>query len=167
MATPLKQLIPNASAGAIQLMQDMMMWDPKKRPTASQCLKYPYFQVGQHIQRTRITRRQSNNLFESKDSTKFDFSKEAEPIKEHVREEPGAQKAHAQDPLQTETTGIGDKFTKRKQSLSKKLSADLGEFDFDDLDVSYSKARFPSLKKIVSILFRALFTFHNRNKLLA
>ncbi|XP_077665247.1 serine/threonine-protein kinase MAK isoform X3 [Eretmochelys imbricata] len=43
----LKTLIPNASSEAIQLMTDMLNWDPKKRPTASQALKYPYFQVGQ------------------------------------------------------------------------------------------------------------------------
>ncbi|NXL86400.1 MAK kinase, partial [Alectura lathami] len=43
----LKTLIPNASHEAIQLMSDMLNWNPKKRPTASQALKYPYFQVGQ------------------------------------------------------------------------------------------------------------------------
>ncbi|NXS98544.1 ICK kinase, partial [Jacana jacana] len=44
----LKTLIPNASSEAVQLMRDMLQWDPKKRPTASQALRYPYFQVG-HI----------------------------------------------------------------------------------------------------------------------
>ncbi|NP_001139274.1 serine/threonine-protein kinase MAK isoform 3 [Mus musculus] len=43
----LKTLIPNASSEAIQLMTEMLNWDPKKRPTASQALKHPYFQVGQ------------------------------------------------------------------------------------------------------------------------
>lgn len=47
--TNLKQLIPNASPEAVQLMRDLMMWDPKKRPTAAQALKYPYFQVGQNL----------------------------------------------------------------------------------------------------------------------
>ncbi|XP_078011449.1 serine/threonine-protein kinase ICK isoform X2 [Phascolarctos cinereus] len=42
----LKTLIPNASSEAIQLMRDLLQWDPKKRPTASQALRYPYFQVG-------------------------------------------------------------------------------------------------------------------------
>ncbi|XP_028618934.1 serine/threonine-protein kinase MAK [Grammomys surdaster] len=32
----LKTLIPNASSEAIQLMTEMLNWDPKKRPTASQ-----------------------------------------------------------------------------------------------------------------------------------
>ncbi|KAM9839250.1 serine/threonine-protein kinase MAK [Aulostomus maculatus] len=45
--THLKTLIPNASNEAINLMKDLLQWDPKKRPTAVQALRYPYFQVGQ------------------------------------------------------------------------------------------------------------------------
>jgi len=43
--TPLSSIIPNASAEAITLMQDLMLFDPNKRPTASQSLQYPFFQV--------------------------------------------------------------------------------------------------------------------------
>lgn len=32
----LRTLIPNASAEGIHLMWDLLQWDPKKRPTASQ-----------------------------------------------------------------------------------------------------------------------------------
>ncbi|XP_032999037.1 serine/threonine-protein kinase ICK isoform X1 [Lacerta agilis] len=49
----LKTLIPNASSESIQLMRDMLQWDPKKRPTASQALRYPYFQVGQLLGTSR------------------------------------------------------------------------------------------------------------------
>lgn len=35
-ATSLKTLIPNASPEAIQLIKDMLHWNPKKRPTAAQ-----------------------------------------------------------------------------------------------------------------------------------
>ncbi|XP_058878672.1 serine/threonine-protein kinase MAK-like isoform X6 [Acipenser ruthenus] len=45
--THLSTLIPNASNEAIALMRDMLQWDPKKRPTTTQALRYPYFQVGQ------------------------------------------------------------------------------------------------------------------------
>ncbi|CAI9580332.1 unnamed protein product [Staurois parvus] len=45
----LKTLIPNASEEALTLMRDMLQWDPKKRPTASQALRYPYFLVGQAL----------------------------------------------------------------------------------------------------------------------
>jgi len=43
VATPLSQLIPNASKEAIQLISDCLIYDPKKRPTAAQLLQYPYF----------------------------------------------------------------------------------------------------------------------------
>lgn len=45
-STPLSALIPNASPEAIQLMTDLMKYDPQKRPTAAQALQYPFFQTG-------------------------------------------------------------------------------------------------------------------------
>ncbi|XP_033110074.1 serine/threonine-protein kinase MAK-like [Anneissia japonica] len=47
--TPFKSLIGNASPEALNLLRDMLHWNPQKRPTAAQCLKYPYFQVGQNL----------------------------------------------------------------------------------------------------------------------
>ncbi|XP_011142752.1 serine/threonine-protein kinase ICK isoform X2 [Harpegnathos saltator] len=44
--TSLGVLIPNASQEAVILMEDMLQWNPIKRPTAQQSLRYPYFQVG-------------------------------------------------------------------------------------------------------------------------
>jgi len=49
VATPLSTLVPNASPDAIALIYDMLKWDPKKRPTSGQCLRYAYFQVGQRL----------------------------------------------------------------------------------------------------------------------
>ncbi|XP_022092624.1 serine/threonine-protein kinase MAK-like [Acanthaster planci] len=46
---PLKTLIPNASNDALALMKDMLAWNPQKRPTIMQALRYPYFQVGQNL----------------------------------------------------------------------------------------------------------------------
>lgn len=45
----LKSLIPNASHDGIHLLKEMMAWNPQKRPTSSQCLRYPFFQVGQSL----------------------------------------------------------------------------------------------------------------------
>lgn len=45
----LQQIIPQASRDAIQLMSDLMSWNPKKRPTASQAVKYPYYGTGQNL----------------------------------------------------------------------------------------------------------------------
>ena len=41
VATPLAQLIPSASPEAIDLMNELMRWDPAKRPTAAQALHHP------------------------------------------------------------------------------------------------------------------------------
>ncbi|TYZ61161.1 hypothetical protein PybrP1_012377 [[Pythium] brassicae (nom. inval.)] len=43
--TQLAQLIPHASPEAIQLMADLLKYDPNQRPTSSQALQYPFFQV--------------------------------------------------------------------------------------------------------------------------
>lgn len=41
--TPLSQLIPNASKEAIQLMTELLRYDPAKRPTAAQAMQFSYF----------------------------------------------------------------------------------------------------------------------------
>jgi len=43
--THLSIIIPNASPEAILLMEDLMRFDPQKRPSASGTLQYPFFQV--------------------------------------------------------------------------------------------------------------------------
>lgn len=43
--TSLASLIPHASPDAIQLIQDLLLYDPSKRPTSSQALQYAFFQV--------------------------------------------------------------------------------------------------------------------------
>jgi serine/threonine protein kinase len=42
----LSTIVPNASSHALALLQDMLAYDPRKRPTAAQALQHPYFQVG-------------------------------------------------------------------------------------------------------------------------
>lgn len=57
VANNLRTLIPNASQEALHLMKDMMLWNPQKRPSASQSLRYQYFQVGQNLGTTQVTNR--------------------------------------------------------------------------------------------------------------
>ncbi|KAJ3312552.1 hypothetical protein HDV04_002869 [Boothiomyces sp. JEL0838] len=42
-AVPIAQLIPTAPDDAIQLVADMLIYDPHKRPTASEALRHPWF----------------------------------------------------------------------------------------------------------------------------
>lgn len=42
-AIPLESIIPNASPAAINLMLQMLAYNPQKRPTAFECLKHRYF----------------------------------------------------------------------------------------------------------------------------
>ncbi|KAG2545580.1 hypothetical protein PVAP13_9KG013041 [Panicum virgatum] len=39
------ELIPNASLEAIDLIQRLCSWDPRRRPTAEQALQHPFFNV--------------------------------------------------------------------------------------------------------------------------
>ena len=44
--TSLRTLIPNATEEGLQLMNNLLLWDPLKRPTAAQALGSRYFEVG-------------------------------------------------------------------------------------------------------------------------
>lgn len=41
---PIETVVNNISNEGIQLLKDMLQWNPAKRPTATQSLKYVYFQ---------------------------------------------------------------------------------------------------------------------------
>uniref|UniRef100_A0A182KA20 non-specific serine/threonine protein kinase n=1 Tax=Anopheles christyi TaxID=43041 RepID=A0A182KA20_9DIPT len=40
---PLATLVTRAGTAGIQLLEDLLLWEPEKRPTAQQSMKYPYF----------------------------------------------------------------------------------------------------------------------------
>lgn len=52
VAMNLSTVVPTASAAGLQVIQEMLAWDPKARPTAQQALAMPFFQVrhGAHVQ---------------------------------------------------------------------------------------------------------------------
>ncbi|KAL6070775.1 hypothetical protein STEG23_029321 [Scotinomys teguina] len=101
----LKTLIPNASTEAIQLMTEMLSWDPKKRPTARQALKHPYFQVGQvlgpsvhHVDSKQTLDKQQQPL-----EPKPSFSERDPQPLPNIRDQPAGQPQPKQghQPLQT------------------------------------------------------------------
>lgn len=42
--TPLSELLASTSGNSVQLISDLLRWDPSKRPTATSSLGYPYFE---------------------------------------------------------------------------------------------------------------------------
>ncbi|KAG9149356.1 hypothetical protein Leryth_003319 [Lithospermum erythrorhizon] len=48
-AANLSDVIPNASPEAIDLIKQLCSWDPLRRPTADECLRHPFFNVGTRI----------------------------------------------------------------------------------------------------------------------
>jgi protein kinase len=42
-AVDITKIIPKVTPQAIDLIQKMLLWDPKFRPTARECLNHPYF----------------------------------------------------------------------------------------------------------------------------
>ncbi|KAL8589021.1 hypothetical protein ACOMHN_048002 [Nucella lapillus] len=47
--SPLRALLPSATAEGLQLVRDMLMWNPHKRPTTAQCLRYSFFQMANSL----------------------------------------------------------------------------------------------------------------------
>ena len=46
---PLDSIVRNSDADGIVLLEDMLRWNPSRRPTAMQSLKYNYFKVNQKL----------------------------------------------------------------------------------------------------------------------
>ncbi|EDQ84873.1 uncharacterized protein MONBRDRAFT_29859 [Monosiga brevicollis MX1] len=59
-ATPLRTLVPQASTDAIDLMQDLMQWNPAKRPNCAGALRHAYFSTRQSSGQGPITVRKSS-----------------------------------------------------------------------------------------------------------
>lgn len=102
--TPLKTLIPNASNEAITLMKDMLQWDPKKRPTAIQALRYPYFQVGQILgprpQSQEVKKVQARTQVPKQTSENKRSSSESKGSTDSGRSQQQQQHHHHHQPLQ-------------------------------------------------------------------
>ena len=45
VSSPIRQIAPNASPEGLSLIADLLKYDPQSRPTATQALQYPFFQV--------------------------------------------------------------------------------------------------------------------------
>ena len=154
--TPLKQIVPNASPEAIQLMRDMLLWDPKKRPTCQQALRYPYFQVGQNLpkplQTTAMHSTQQRQQPPAKElsSDRFSLKRERQSGKENTNSggppDKIAEKSHkeatAAVPVATTKPSAVSEFSsystrKRWGGANVKDSTDEFESLLDEIEPSY------------------------------
>ncbi|XP_060756884.1 serine/threonine-protein kinase MAK isoform X2 [Neoarius graeffei] len=183
--TPLKTLIPNASNEALTLMKNLLNWDPKKRPTAVQALRYPYFQVGQALE----TRPQTPELCKSQvktahlNETKSELQSASEPAmrsqaKVHGRNshqplQPiSLPQAPIQRPVANENSLMGLKSGRRRWGQTK-LSDSWDESDPSDTAASNSKkfSMGAEENKLISELTsepkdqKPIYTFNNVTKL--
>jgi len=73
--TPLASLMPNASSDAINLISEMLKFDPQKRITAAQILQHPYF-AGYMVSERTITPQVNDTLSTRLDSlsTRLDYN---------------------------------------------------------------------------------------------
>lgn len=52
---PLESIVPNASADAVELLNELLYWNPNRRPTCSQSLRSSYFRVNQKLGAQQIS----------------------------------------------------------------------------------------------------------------
>ncbi|KHN87151.1 Serine/threonine-protein kinase MAK [Toxocara canis] len=72
VATPLATIVSMISQDGLKLMGDMMLWNPEKRPSAANSLKYKYFQVGQKLGAPVVSQPSTSNRKSSAGSTLSD-----------------------------------------------------------------------------------------------
>ncbi|CAF3829166.1 unnamed protein product, partial [Adineta steineri] len=59
--TDLKKIIHSSNSDGIDLIEATLHWDPKRRPTAAQCLKHSYFKVSQDLIPTTYSQAPTGN----------------------------------------------------------------------------------------------------------
>jgi len=118
----LHEVVPNASPEAVVLMLDLMKYDPMQRPTASQCLQYPFFQVNSALPAPTIITDKEDPTFTRRPIVKSDIElrieeRENERLAQQKLEEgqvfhpPHSVPLHeATEPSRTDTTYVSKRF---------------------------------------------------------
>uniref|UniRef100_A0A8C6TAP0 non-specific serine/threonine protein kinase n=1 Tax=Neogobius melanostomus TaxID=47308 RepID=A0A8C6TAP0_9GOBI len=117
--THLKTLIPNASNEAITLMRDLLQWDPKKRPTAVQALRYTYFHVGQILGPRPQSQETKKVQARPKPPSQHQEPKpEVQKSPSESKASPSGDKVQSQQPLQPISLQQTDNTTRPNQAVS-------------------------------------------------
>ncbi|XP_073445259.1 serine/threonine-protein kinase ICK isoform X2 [Dendrobates tinctorius] len=152
----LKTLIPNASSDGIQIMRDMLQWDPKKRPTASKALRHPYFLVGQALGTPQRIQELTKPM--------KDFQEK--PIPLHIKPVPPP------EPPPKYQSRLSSRTLQQSQANGQpfKLSASTGDSVDDSNEDSISYSRLPELSrraaplKVASNLDNSTLNLNTKNR---
>jgi len=155
---PLNNLIPNASTEALQLISDMLKWDPNSRPTAQESLQYPWFRdIWSNVALKNSLLAGTLNKDEAAKANATDKKKETDTPKASDK------KPHKQNSNLSSVNNSNNT-----------LSSPTGSFDFDiDDDGNIIKSKHgnksghidssESLSNINSMTFSSLYSLNNQN----
>lgn len=59
---PLPSIVTKATTYGLQLLEDMLQWDPERRPTAQQAMKYPFFEQAKRPNGNMMTQPKKTNI---------------------------------------------------------------------------------------------------------
>ncbi|XP_028414888.1 serine/threonine-protein kinase MAK-like [Dendronephthya gigantea] len=142
VTTPLRQIIPNASTEGIQLIKDMLLWNPQKRPNAAQSLRYPFFMVGVDLPQTKVNAQRGSA---KKPDDIRRISDAGKPVKPLTKKPSGffddydfdghaKENRNLQEPVNNGSIRrVSDSGKPVKPLLKKKTSAIFDDFDIDNL----------------------------------
>ena len=141
--TDLAEIIPNASSKAIDLMKQMLQWDPNRRPTAANLLNHPFFaNDNEIISNINIDISKFFENFEKNNYnlTRNDKNRDSEFIKKSIsllKQSRGDDNNYLK--LLNDTDGLVkllSQLKKEKIQDDKDYEKDINKFGINDFDVS-------------------------------
>ena len=142
VSTPLRQIIPNASTEGIQLIKDMLLWNPQKRPNAAQSLRYPFFMVGVDLPQNKPSAQRGSAKKPDDIRRISDAGKPVKPLTKKVSgffddydfdADPSENRTLQQSMNNGSIRRVSDSGKPVKPQLKKKTSAIFDDFDLDNL----------------------------------
>ncbi|XP_071451270.1 serine/threonine-protein kinase dyf-5-like [Hetaerina americana] len=140
---PLQSIIKNASSEALNFMNDMLSWNPSRRPLAHQSLRYPYFTMSQKL--GQLHHHDSKSLTHINTGSKINA---------------GLPKSMVPQPLPLHTV---------PSHITRKRFQEEGDymFDFSHQQPDFRRSQFPSKEKLPWDPLIAPATFQTQTKLSA
>lgn len=150
IATNLKTAVPNASSEGLNVMKDLIQWNPKDRPTAIQALRYSFFQVGANLSSAKQQQTSVNNVSlpypaigPLEPTSNYYTHPQTKPLAENRATNilPSLMSANKIKQTNHETKEPSRLLQTKKPSARKRWGLDLSWDDFDDFDFADHQKR--------------------------